>query len=136
GSALGRRAKAALIGMFGEDMGDLLNWEGWWQANRDKAFAERGKKKEGGTGTVKDELDAARRGALGSVTRKGKVLVLRGEVENFDQIDAMLKRLEVRHEAMLKRAFMADMDKALDGVAALVLNCNFYGNLCKCPTCK
>ncbi len=137
GSALGRRAKAALIGMFGEDMGDLLNWEGWWQANRDKAFAERGKKKDGGsTGTVKDELDAARRGALGSVTRKGKVLVLRGEVENFDQIDAMLKRLEVRHEAMLKRAFMADMEKALDGVAALILNCNFYGNLCKCPTCK
>jgi len=135
GSALERRLRATLAGLFGEDMGACVNFAGWWDQHRDTLFAGGGA--EGGaTGTVKDELDAARAGGLASATRRGKVLVLQGMVRNFDRIEEMLGRLDVPHEVMLKRAFMGDVDGALDGVAALILNCNFFSGVCTCPTCK
>ncbi|MCO5166843.1 MAG: hypothetical protein M9894_10815 [Planctomycetes bacterium] len=134
GSALERRVRSTLAAVFGEDMGDRLNWEGWWAQNRDTAFGRRAE--PGSTGTVKDQLDRARSGGLASMSRRGgKVLVLRGSVRNFDEIEGVLERLGVRHEVMLKTAFNAD-PAALDGVAALIMNCSFFGTVCRCRTCK
>lgn len=136
GSALERHLRMILTGLFGEDMGVLVNWQGWWQQHREGFFeTRRGTGKV--TGTVRDELDAARRGGLATMTRGGgKVLVLTGMVRNFDSIEEILSELELPHEAMAKTDFMADMEKALDGTAAVLLNCNFFGSICRCPTCK
>lgn len=133
GTPLERRIRSTLAGLFGEDMGDRANFEGWWKSNREKVFAPR--EKAGGTGTVRDTLDKAREGGLQSMARGGRVLVLRGEVKNFDEVEKILEPLGVRHEAMLKTAFMADMEAALKGTAVVILNCNFSGNVCRCPTC-
>jgi hypothetical protein len=133
GTPLERRIRSTLAGLFGEDMGDRANFEGWWKANREKLFAPR--ERAGGTGTVRDTLDKAREGGLQSMARGGRVLVLRGEVKNFDEVEKILEPLGVRHEAMLKTAFMADMEAALKGTAVVILNCNFSGNVCRCPTC-
>lgn len=134
GSALERRVRTTLTALFGEDMGDRLNWEGWWAQHRETAFGRR--PEAGSTGTVKDQLDRARGGGLASMSRRGgKVLVLRGSVRNFDEIEGVLERLGVRHEVLLKTAFNAD-PAALDGVAALIMNCSFFGTVCRCRTCK
>jgi hypothetical protein len=134
GSGLERRVRNTLTGLFGEDMGDRLNWEGWWAQHRETAFAPRAP--EASTGTVKDTMDRARQGGLTSMSRRGgKVLVLRGDVRNFDQIEKVLERLGVPHQLMRKVEFNAT-PAALDGVAALIMNCSFFGQICRCPTCK
>lgn len=133
GSALERRVKMTLTGLVGEDMGDRLNWEGWWKANRETFF---GKKAAGGaTGTVKDHMDRARQGGLSSMSRGGKVVVIRGVIKTFDEIEKMLERLGVRHTVTTKTEFNKNL-QALDGVAALVVDCSFFGSICRCPTCK
>lgn len=134
GSAVERRIRNTLTGLFGEDMGDRLNWEGWWAQHRETAFAPRAP--GASTGTVKDTMDRARQGGLTSMSsRGGKVLVLHGDVRNFDQIEKVLERLGVRHQLMRKVAFNTT-PAALDGVAAVIMNCSFFGTVCRCPTCK
>ncbi len=136
GSALERRIKMTLTGLFGEDMGDFVNFKGYWDRNRDKGLGGGGGDTTT-TGTVKDELDKARAGGLATVTRDGGgVLVLSGKHENFDHIEKMLERLGVPHDVKQKEEFAKDMDKMLEGVSAVILNCNFIGQLCTCPTCK
>jgi len=129
-----RRIRNTLTGLFGEDMGDRLNWEGWWTQHRETAFAPRAP--GASTGTVKDTMDRARVGGLaGSSSRGGKVLVIHGDVRNFDHIETVLDKLGVRHELMSKVAFNANPN-ALDGVAAFIMNCSFFGQICRCKTCK
>jgi hypothetical protein len=137
GTTLERRILSTLRSLFGEDMGDLVNWQGWWEQNRETAFSKPAQSGGSHTGTVKDELDRARSGGLNSMSRRGgRVIVLRGQAKNFDEIEKMLARLEVKHEVLMKKDFMDDMDAALKGTAAIILNCNFYERVCRCPTCK
>ena len=140
GSDLERQARATLVALAGEDMGEVSNWKGWWEQHRGQPLPVRREPPptapKGGGETVRGTLDPAREGGLSTLTRaRGRVLVLRGSWTNYDQIEKVLARLGVTHEVMTKKAFLADMEAALKGTAAVLLNCTQW-SACVCPTCK
>lgn len=141
-SELEAAARRTLVGLAGgEDMGDIANWQGWWKGHRGQPLPVR---REGAstasvdsTGqTVRGQLDPARAGGLSSLTRRGRVVVIRGTIRNYDQIELVLRRMGVEHQVLTKAVFLADVEAGLQNTAALLLNCNLFTPVCHCPTCK
>ncbi|MEZ6184747.1 MAG: hypothetical protein R3F62_07020 [Planctomycetota bacterium] len=127
--------RAGLVGLLGDDMGMRANFQSFWEQHRDDPLPIGGE--AAATGTALDAVDPARRAGLKTLTRRGgRVLVLKGKQLNYDHIEALLERMQLEHEVLLKEAFMADMERALAGTAVVLLNCNVFTGYCVCPTCK
>lgn len=129
------RLRAGLAGLLGDDMGSRANFQSFWEQNRERALPMG--EEAGATGTALDGVDPTRRAGLETLTRRGgRVLVLKGKQLNYDHIEQLLARMKLKHEVLLKEAFMADMEAALEGTAVILLNCNVFTGYCVCPTCK
>ncbi len=119
-----------------------VNWEGWWQKNRDKPLPEGPiERKEGQTssGTVVDRLDRKRLAGFEQLEKAPKkaVIVLSAEFpdRNLDNghIESSLESMGIPHE-VVKRPDFEKYD--LRGVGAIVVNCAQFHTFCICPTCK
>ncbi|MCA8920420.1 MAG: hypothetical protein KDD82_01350 [Planctomycetes bacterium] len=133
-AALQARVKDGLVGLLGDDMGALDNFKSFWEQHRGERLPLGA---EESTGTAVDGIDPTRRAGLQTLTRKGgRVIVLRGQNTNFDQVEGILARMKIKHEVLQKKAFMADLEGALRGTAVVLLNCNAYGDFCVCKSCK
>ena len=132
--ALAGRVRAGLVGLLGDDMGGIENFASFWEANRARPLPIGAGQK---TGTAVDGVDPTRRAGLKTLTKRGgRVIVLRGPRVNYDEVEAILARMKIKHEVMQKKAFMADLEGALRGTAVVLLNCNWFSDACVCPTCK
>lgn len=132
--ALAARVKAGLVGLLGDDMGAIANFASFWEANRARPLPIGAEQK---TGTAVDEVDPTRRAGLKTLTQRGgRVIVLCGPRVNYDEVESILARMKIKHEVMQKKAFMADLEGALRGTAVVLLNCNWFSDMCVCPTCK
>ncbi len=124
--------------------GNLVNWEGWWKANREKAVLGRGKERaEGSTGTAVDRLDKRREKQFLGLERAPKkaVIVLSAEFPknervpdlNNDHIQEVLQRMGIPHLVVNR----PDFDKYdLRGVGAIIINCAQFHEFCICPDCQ
>jgi hypothetical protein len=119
---------------------NVVNWEGWWKANREKPLlGPKAREKEGWTGTVVDDLDSKRKKefkGLESAPKKSVIVLSAIFPErdvNNDHIENVLQRMGIPHE-VVKRP---DFEKYnLRGVGAIIVNCAQFHEFCICPTCK
>jgi hypothetical protein len=119
---------------------NVVNWEGWWKANREKPLlGPRAREREGWTGTVVDDLDSGRKKEFKGLETapKKSVVVLSASFPqrdvNNDHIENVLQRMGIPH-VVVKRP---DFEKySLRGVGAIIVNCAQFHEFCICPTCK
>lgn len=144
-----RRIVKALTVLTGQDYGDsVTNWEGWWEANKDKELKREDKEYKGGLVTT--GLDKPRENDLERAKKlpPDLIVVLKGgphaESEqkraaggvdhNNDHIEALLKRMGIPHIEVTKEEFEKSTFK-LDGRMALLINCTQWRAHCVCEFC-
>ncbi len=121
-----------------------VNWEGWWQKNREKPLPEGPiERKEGQTssGTVVDRLDRKRLAGFERLEKAPKkaVIVLSAEFpklkldKNNGKIQDTLEAMGIPHEIVHRPDFDG---YDLRGVGAIIINCAQFHEHCICPTCK
>jgi hypothetical protein len=115
-----------------------VNWEGWWQKNRDKPLLGPRSTKDRGTGTAVDKLDTQRQKSFQGLERSPKkaVIVLSAEFPdrdvNNDQMANVLDSMRIPH-LVVKRPDFEKFD--LRGVGAILINCAQFHEFCICPDC-
>ncbi len=139
---LRRRIMAALSTITKENMGDSLNWIGWWDANKNKGLPEP-EEPAGGGGNVVSSMNRDRGKQIESVKRQPKrILVISsmdpkrpGSVNDYDSMEKMLEEMEIPHVVVLKDAFQKDPKKYLERAWTVLINCNNIQSTCICPEC-
>lgn len=140
---LKKRLGRALTVLTGQDYGDSVsNWEGWWEANKDKDWEA---KAAAGTsnGTATDGLDRSRMSEFEKLKKTGTVLVLEaGEGckckrnHDLDHIDQVTEKMGLKTEKVTKADLEAKDDVKLDKYVAVLANCTHIREHCTCPECK
>lgn len=150
---LRRRLMTSLQAITGENMGDSLNWIGWWEANRAKGVPA--KAGEGGdgddharAGLASQTLDPNRKREFESLQRNpNRILVISskrpddaakspGHDYNYDHMEAVLQQMDIAHTVVLKEHFEKDPDKYLKDAWTILVNCNNIQNQCVCKECS
>ncbi len=138
-----RRIVTALQTLTLQKMGDnYVNWAGWWKANRKKGLKViryLAAHEEGPTG-VAMPLDPVRAREFFGLENipDGKVLVVEGPVArngtdtNNDDISAVLSRLGVKHDVVLKEK-LDDSSYSIDRYQAILINCTQIHKFCQNP---
>ena len=143
GGDLKKRLGHALTVLTGQDYGDsVTNWEGWWEANKDKDWAP--KAGEGAsTGTATDGLDRSRMSEFERLKKTGTVLVLEAgegckckKNHDLDHIDQVTEKMGLKTERITKAALDAGPDPKLENYVAILANCTHIREHCACPECK
>jgi HEPN domain-containing protein len=146
-----RRIAKALGAITSQDYGDnVTNWEGWWNANKDKEIAGAGKGEFGG-GNVMTGLDKPRENEI-EKTKKlppDAIVVIRGGDHdprekkrnggkgvdhNFDHIENTLAKISIPHICITKEEFEKD-DFKLEGRMMVLINCTQWREHCVCEDC-
>ena len=138
-SDLGEAVVDGLTAITGQPYGtNIINWEGWWKQNREKAVLGRGAEKgDRGTGTVVDRLDKRREKQFQGLEKapKKSVVVLICEQDRCNKdhdLEDRLTSMKVPHE-VVKRP---DFEKlSLKGVGAIIIPCTNFIKQCICPDC-
>ncbi|RMG15039.1 MAG: hypothetical protein D6731_09255 [Planctomycetota bacterium] len=146
--ALRRRIMAALATITKENMGDALNWIGWWKANRSKGLPEPEDPSERAGGTATTTLNKDRGRELESVRRNpNRIIVLSarrpdddpkdpGRDYNYDHMEGILTEMKIPHKVVLKEDFEEDPQKYLREAWTLLINCNNIQEQCICKECR
>lgn len=129
-----------LTAITGQKYGvNIINWEGWWKANRDKAILGRGAEKgDRGTGTVVDRLDKRREKqfqGLEKVSKKSVIVLVceRDECNKDLELERKLSGMGIPHQ-VVKRPDFEKFD--LRGVGAIIIICTQFLEFCICPDCQ
>jgi hypothetical protein len=129
-----------------ESYGETLsNWEGWWNANKQKDWsllkAKPQGSKLGGTGTVCDDLGKHRDSEYEKL-KTGKLLVIGAKTgcpckqdHDLDHIEFIAQRMKLEVDYVTKLDFAKDSCKPEDYVAVLC-NCTHLEKHCVCPKCR
>ncbi len=141
---LRKRLGHALTVLTGQDYGDSIsNWEGWWEANKDKDWEPKAGGAGAATGTATDGLDRSRMSEFERLKKTGTVLVLEaGEGckckrnHDLDHIDQVTEKMGLKTERITKAEFDTRPDLKLDGYVAILANCTQIREHCTCPQCK
>jgi hypothetical protein len=143
-----RHIAKALAAITGQDYGDnLTNWEGWWNANKDKE-AEAPKAKDFAGGNVMTGLDKPRENDVEKVKKLSPDMIVvikasnhdpreakKGNPDhNFDHIEKVLDKLGVPHIVITKEEFEKD-DFKLEGRMMVLINCTLWREHCVCEDC-
>jgi len=136
------RLGRALTVLTGQDYGDSVsNWQGWWDANKDKNWDVKGPS-GASTGTVTDGLDRSRHSEFEKLKKTGKLLVLQAgdkckckKNHDLDNIDKITNQMGLTTETITKVDFDAK-DIKLDEYVAVLANCTHIREHCCCPECK
>jgi hypothetical protein len=147
---VGRRIAAALSAIPGQDYADnVTNWEGWWNANKDKA-GQGARQSDFAGGNLMTGLDAPRRNIIErtkKVPPEAILVIKAGEHDpeetkrhgrenehNFDHIEYLLQKLGIPHTVINKE----ELDKnsvVLDGRLMVLVNCMMWRKHCVCEFC-
>ena len=140
---LKRRIIMALESLTLQNYGDgVLNWLGWWQANRHKGLKvlrHEAENKESTT-SVGPAIDPVRAKELIGLEEMepGKVLVIRakkdrrGHAPNYDQIEQVLERLRIPHD-IATRDRIGESNFSLKQYDAIFINCCQINEYCQNP---
>ena len=145
-TALANMAADGLRAMTGQEFGTLsVNWEGWWQKNRDKPLRQGGRENPvSRTGTVVDFVkeDHVRKSAFFGVEKAPpeSVVVLTAVFNkkvkrdlNNDRMEHIVENMKVPHVVVNREDFEGyDLSKA----GVVLVNCAQFHEFCICPTCK
>ena len=120
-----------------------VNWEGWWNQNRNKPLRiSAGTGSGSSTGTVIDHLSGLRKkgfAGLEKAPKKGIVVIsaiwekkIKRDLNN-DHMEEVLRRMGIPHTVVHRE----DFDKFdLRETGAILINCAQFNKFCICPTCK
>ncbi len=138
-----KRAVIVLEALTKQRIGDsLINWQGWWEANRHKGLKvirAEAEEWDGATGIAR-KLDPVRAAQFIGLEEfpEGKVLVVEGPVArngvdtNNDDISAKLSTLNIPHDTVLKER-LEESNYSIDRYAAVFVNCTQIHRFCQSP---
>lgn len=145
---LRRRVLSSLQTVTKQDMGDSLNWIGWWEANRSKGVPEPEEAPISGE-FASSTMNRDRQGGLESVTRTAanRILVIvnrrpdddpkePGRDYDLDHMEKVLDGMKIPHTVVRKVDFEEDPDKYLAEAWTVLVNCNYIQTQCICPQCR
>lgn len=145
---LKRRIMTALQAITGENMGDLINWTGWWDANRSKGLPERDEGDHRGAALASQTLDPNRKREFESLTKSpNRIIVISTRLPaddpkepnadyNYDHMEGILQQMEIPHTVVLKKDFEKDPDKYLREAWTVLVNCSNIQTQCICKECR
>jgi hypothetical protein len=148
---LRRRIVSALSSITKEDMGDALNWIGWWEANRGKGLPKAGSVRSGGPYATSvlnrgrrkqfESLDKDPRRIVVISSRLPKVLPVGnpdvpGRDYDLDHMEKVLQGMKIPHTVALKMDFEKDPEKYLKHAWTILVNCNYIQTQCICKDCR
>ncbi len=144
---LRRRIMASLSTITKQDMGDALNWIGWWKANRAQGVPEPEATPRGGQ-FASSTMNKDRGERLESVQRgPSRIVVLSsrlpddhpkepGRDYDLDHMEQVLTGMKIPHTVVLKHDFEEDPQKYLADAWTVLVNCNYIQTQCICKTCR
>jgi hypothetical protein len=143
---LKRRLMTALAAVTGEQMGDAVNWTGWWDANRNKGLPDKGDDSHQGS-LASQTLDPNRKKDFESMTKDPRrVVVITARLSadhpkepnkdyNYDHMESILTEMKIAHTVVSKDKFEAEPRKYLEHAWTVLVNCNNIQTQCICADC-
>lgn len=131
----------ALAALTHKNFGDSLpNWQSWWTANRHKGLKVLREEAENERPTTSLPIDPIRAAQFFDVEKmpSGKVLVIKGARArngvdtNFDHIENILARFNVKHDVVQKER-LEEKGFSLKRYAAVFINCTQINTFCQSP---
>lgn len=144
---LRRRLIASLRTVTKQEMGDALNWIGWWKANRAGGVPEPEAQPRGGQ-FASSTMNKDRAERLESAKRDPRrIIVLSSKLPDdhpkepgrdydLDHMEQVLSGMGIAHTVVLKTHFEADPQKYLKDAWTVLINCNYIQTQCICKTCR
>ncbi len=144
---LRRRLLASLRTITKQEMGDALNWIGWWKANRKDGVPEPEAQPRAGQ-FASSTMNKDRAERLESATKDPRrIIVLSSKLPDdhpkepgrdydLDHMEQVLSGMGIAHTVVLKAEFEAEPERYLEHAWTILINCNYIQTQCICKTCR